>query len=170
VTRAERVRVRERRASDTRAVRAVARATWRATYERLVPARFIRAVLRGGYDRRRLAEGLLQARRDAFVAQCGDEVVGYADVIEEPPGRVELTRIYVRPDRQGTGVGAALLHACVAAARRRRAVALEVGVEPANERAIAWYRRRGFLPNGTSSLVVGSQSRPLSRLSLPLPV
>jgi ribosomal protein S18 acetylase RimI-like enzyme len=159
--------VRRRRATDAAGVRRVARAAWRATYEGKVPASFMRAVLRRGYDRRRLLESLADGRRDAFVADEGT-VVGYADLLEEPAGRVELTRIYVRPGRQGRGIGRALLGACVAAARRRRASGLHVGVDPTNDRAIAWYRRRGFLAAGETTLEIGSLSRPLSLFFLPL--
>jgi ribosomal protein S18 acetylase RimI-like enzyme len=161
------VPVRERRAGDGRAVRRVARAAWRATYEGRIPSDFVRAVLRRGYDRRRLVESLADRRRDAFVADDG-EVVGYADLFAPRRGDAELTRLYVRPDRQGRGIGRALLGAAVAAARRRRARAVEVGVDPTNERAIAWYLRQGFREKKGSTLEVGTLSRPIRTFSLAL--
>lgn len=162
------VRVRPRLAGDTRAVRRVARATWRATYRGKVPDGFIRAILRRGYDRRRLVAGLADARRDAFVAELSGRVVGYADVVEEAPLHVELVRIYVLPFAQGTGLGRALLAAALGAARRRGATRLDVAVEPENDRALRWYEAQGFRRDGTAEFVLGPWTRPQVRLSLPL--
>jgi ribosomal protein S18 acetylase RimI-like enzyme len=159
--------VRERRAGDTRAVRRVARAAWRATYGGVLPDAFVRAVLRRAYDRRRLVEGLADPTLHAFVAE-DSEVVGYADV-RAREGGVELTRIYVHPARQGQGAGTALLRACVEAAKSVGAPALRVGVDPTNLAAIAWYRRRGFEPAGDGVLTIGRLERPLRTFALPLP-
>ena len=162
------VTVRPRVASDSRAVRRVARAAWRATYSRLAPAAFIRAVLRGGYGRERLLRGLLDTRRDALVVEDGGSVLGYADVLEEPPGACELMRIYVDPVAQGRGLGRALLREAAGAARRRGVSSLSVAVDRRNRRAQAWYRRQGFRPAGRATFELAGWSRPQVVLALDL--
>jgi ribosomal protein S18 acetylase RimI-like enzyme len=162
------VAVRARRASDTRAVRRVARAAWRATYGPIAPPGLIATVLRRGYGRERLLEGLVEPRRDALVAEVSGAVVGYADVFQDASDACELRRIYVAPAHQGHGAGGALLSAAVEAARGRGAGRLDVAVDRENARAVQWYERRGFARCGTSRFDVGPWSRPQVRLSLPL--
>ena len=158
------VLARPRLASDTRAVRRVARATWRATYGPIAPPGFIGLVLRRGYARERLVLGLVERKRDAFVAEVDGRVVGYADAFEETPGLVELRRIYVEPTAQGRGVGRALLDAVVTAARARRAARIEAAVDVSNASAVAWYERNGFVRCGQGVFEVGEWSRPQVRL------
>jgi diamine N-acetyltransferase len=157
--------VRERRASDSRVVRKIARLTWRATYEGRVPTSFIRAVLRRGYDRERLLLSLVDRRRDVFVVEWSGRVVGYADLVEGPPFEAELTRIYVLPEFQGSGCGRALLERCFAAARVRGARRVVLGVDPGNVRSIAWYQRQGFVSIGTEPFTIGAISRSSLRMA-----
>ena len=160
--------VRPRRAGDTRAVRRVARRTWRATYEAFAPAAFIAAVLRRGYGRRRLVEGLADPRRDAFVAEREGRLVGYADILVGSEGTADLVRLYVLPEEQGAGAGRALLDACVRAVQERGLDRLDVEVDAENGPALRWYERRGFLAAGDATFGVGRWSRPQRRLALAL--
>jgi ribosomal protein S18 acetylase RimI-like enzyme len=162
--------VRARLASDTRAVRRVARAAWRATYGPIAPPGFIGLVLRRGYARERLVEGLVDRRRDALVAWRDGRVVGYADLYETAPGRCELRRLYVDPPAQAAGVGRALLGAAVDAAARRGASRVDVAVDRANASAVSWYERRGFVRCGASAFEAGGWSRPQVLLALDLAV
>ena len=157
--------VRRRLAGDGRAMRAVARATWRDTYEAVAPAGFIRAVLRGGYDRARLLRGLVDPRRDAFVVEADGRVVGYADLVEDPPGTAELARIYVHPSVQGTGAGSALLDTVLETCRARAVTTLVVYVDAANPRAQDWYRSHGFHDVGRDFFTMGPWTRPVLGLS-----
>lgn len=152
--------VRGRLASDGRAVRRVARAAWRATYAGIAPPGFVRAVLRGGYDRERLLRSLIDPARDAFVAVRGGRVVGYADAKARDAHLVELLRIYVDPDAQGGGAGHALLAAVLAAARARGARRVEAGVDPANAPALRWYARQGFSEARRDTFTLGRWRRP----------
>ena len=142
-------------------MRSVARAAWRDTYEAIAPAGYIRAILRGGYDRARLLRGLTDPRRDAFVVETEGRVVGYADLIEDPPGSAELARIYVHPGHQGMGAGTALLDAVVEAARARKVTEIVVYVAAGNARAQAWYRAHNFLDTGPDTFTIGPWTRPV---------
>lgn len=88
--------------------------------------------------------------RDVFLAREGDRVVGFAATRVLGEEAVELAGIIVAPSAEGRGVGAALVEAA-----RRRAVAnghstMIVRTETSNERALAFYRHRGFTPVRTT--------------------
>lgn len=105
--------------------------------------------------------------------------VGYAMVtapdlpsFDVQPDDVELKRIYLfsrfrsgaTPVVDGEGrvieglrAGQALLDAAIADARALQAHRLLLGTHACNERAIAFYRRNGFVEAGTRTFQVGSQ-------------
>ena len=76
---------------------------------------------------------LLAGRAEVWVAEDDRRVVGYAALGED-----WLEHLYVRPDEQGRGVGAALL--AVAKERRRRGLR----VFQKNVGARRFYERHGF--------------------------
>jgi ribosomal protein S18 acetylase RimI-like enzyme len=80
----------------------------------------------------------LVARDDAGAA------VGCGGLRAIEPGLVEIKRMYVPPERRGTGVAPTLLAALEEAARAHgaRRVVLETG--PGQPEAIALYRRYGY--------------------------
>ncbi|MGH8971058.1 MAG: tRNA (adenosine(37)-N6)-threonylcarbamoyltransferase complex ATPase subunit type 1 TsaE [Actinomycetes bacterium] len=62
----------------------------------------------------------------------------------EDAGCFSLRRVAVRPDRQGTGVGAALLAAGDEVARRRGHAEVHVGVRAPRAEMLTYWLRRGF--------------------------
>lgn len=86
---------------------------------------------------------------------------GSVSVIEEPDGRLAalivllpkddhllLDNIAVRPDRQGHGLGRALMGFAEAEARRRRVAELRLYTHETMSENIALYRRLGFSETG----------------------
>jgi len=69
---------------------------------------------------------------------------------------VELLRFYVDKPWQGQGVAHQLMEAAESQARTRGARELWLGVWERNERAQAFYRKRGFRKVGTQIFVVGT--------------
>jgi ribosomal protein S18 acetylase RimI-like enzyme len=107
------------------------------------------------WERRRAWYGRLLAVGEAFalVARDGARPVGYAFVEVRdgaddtwPYGRrmAELVTLSVAPDSRGGGVGSALMDAVDAELGRRGVRDLEMFVMAGNERARAFYERRGF--------------------------
>jgi len=81
-----------------------------------------------------------------LVALNGETIVGTAAASRLNDGSAKLHQIYVLPDVQGAGVGAALLRAVIdelADVNR-----LELEVEPQNTAARAFYARWGFVEVG----------------------
>ena len=90
-------------------------------------------------------------------------IVGYAGLIAYRD-EAHVSTIGVAGDRQGEGIGAALLDALLAEADRRRVPVVLLEVRADNELAQGLYRRRGFAeigrrrgyyqPSGTDAVVM----------------
>lgn len=86
-----------------------------------------------------------------FVALVGDTVVGWCDVLPRQRPVFRHTGVLgvgvIEPFR-GRGIGAALMAATLAAARRRDVTRIELHVREKNLRAIALYEKFGFVREG----------------------
>lgn len=103
-----------------------------------------------------------------YLLEVDDELAAYAmlvrgtelDVDPELSGidsrnPVELRRIYVAPQWQRTGVARALMDRCIFHARTHGYDTIWLGTNEANERAMAFYVRKGFLVVGERDFTVG---------------
>jgi ribosomal protein S18 acetylase RimI-like enzyme len=101
-------------------------------------------------------------RTTAFLAEREGEVVGYAmmrqgaapDFIRDRDS-IEIARLYSVKRWIGSGVGAALMHHCLAEADARGCSTIWLGVWEHNARAIAFYRRWGFTDVGSQVFRLG---------------
>jgi ribosomal protein S18 acetylase RimI-like enzyme len=84
---------------------------------------------------------LAQEGRSRLMAELDGEPVGFA---EFRPGDGHVKYLFVLPDRQGLGIGAALLDAVQAAVGGP----VSVHVLAVNDAGILWYLRRGFVVGG----------------------
>lgn len=102
------------------------------------------------------AEVMAQRVREAFrgpivrfaVATRPRPGFALVESLPERPGAALLHYLAVDPDRQGRGVGRALLEDAAHHAARAGFSVLVLEVRTANERAIALYERFGFVPFG----------------------
>lgn len=144
-------RLRRPTVEDAAAIAAVQVDGWRDTYGRLLPQRF--------YDAKALAERTRTwsealSRPDRaprlFVAESAAPLVGFAFASsprEEHPARdLQLHMLYVRTPLHGSGIGQALLDAVLEEEPAQLWCAKE------NLRALAFYRRNGFTPDGTEKV------------------
>lgn len=93
------------------------------------------------------------AERDPGGAPIGFALLTPADLPCSRDGDVELKRIYTLSRFHGLGIGAALMDAVLDAAKGAKRLLL--GVYAGNERAIAFYRKQGFVPVGERRFDVG---------------
>ena len=118
-----------------------------------------------GEDRQR--DELAEPTGRIMIAETeAGESIGYAHVrLDTPPpsdvpaasGRyAELVRLYADRLWHGGGLGAALMDACVDAARVWGADRLWLGVWEHNPRAIAFYAKHGFRQVGTHAFTLGT--------------
>ena len=89
----------------------------------------------------------------ALVAEAEDQIVGYASLspYSPKPGYRTTTEnsLYVHPDWQSRGVGAALLSALIAEARQRGFRLMLALITADNEASLRLHARQGFADAGT---------------------
>jgi len=91
-------------------------------------------------------------QRGQFLIACeGGRLVGFAALsflwtLEHGGRNAWLDELYVLPERRGHGIGEALLHAALEAARAAGALAIDLEIETGHERAASLYQRNGFAP------------------------
>jgi GNAT superfamily N-acetyltransferase len=166
--------------ADAPALALVGAATFLEAYTWMLPGPDILAFCAEHQTTAAYAKYLAQPTTRITLAQTGADVpVGFtmvvtpelsADIVR--PGDIELKRIYLfsRFRSSATPVlndagkpipglrgGQALLNAAIADARSLSAKRLLLGTNAGNERAIAFYRRNGFVEVGTRTFIVGNQ-------------
>ena len=80
------------------------------------------------------------------VAEEDGDLIGFAEATAAEAQRWHLDTIHVRPESRRRGVGAALLRACVRAARARGARYLSLEALTSNEMGLRVWQRLGFEP------------------------
>lgn len=93
---------------------------------------------------RSLRDALLLRRTVGWIATSGRELIGELSVIDITQAEPEIGMIVAAPHR-GRGIGRALLENAVTWARTNGKPALTLRVFPDNARALALYRRGGFV-------------------------
>jgi len=98
-----------------------------------------------------------------LIAETDRVALGYAmlrsgNVLDSVTGDnpIELVRLYVSRESIGSGVGAALMQACIDEAKQRGYKTLWLGVWEHNTRAHAFYRKWNFHEVGTHIFQLGN--------------
>jgi ribosomal protein S18 acetylase RimI-like enzyme len=120
------------------------------------------AYLSSAFSPAQQAAELADPRATFHIAETDGVAVGYAmlrsgNVPEPVTGDkpVELVRLYVSRESLGSGVGAALMQACIGDAKQRGYKTLWLGVWEQNPRARAFYRKWNFHEVGTHVFQLG---------------
>jgi diamine N-acetyltransferase len=117
------------------------------------------------FSEARQRDELADDRNRIWLARAPDSsIVGYAKVrLDSPaPGNstavraAEIARLYADRAWHGHGLGAWLMHTCIAVAREHHANLLWLGVWERNARAIAFYEKQGFRVIGEQSFMLGA--------------
>jgi N-acetylglutamate synthase-like GNAT family acetyltransferase len=127
---------------DLDSVRALLVETWHDTYDEVYGAARVSEITDEWHSLEALSRGLDRPDQAFLVAETEGALAGTASATFGGDRLIVLNRLYVRPERQGRGVGTALLGACVAQFPQGRLVRLEV--ELGNAKGRAFYARRGF--------------------------
>lgn len=75
------------------------------------------------------------------------------------PHSLEVERIYVAKEFQGTGLGSRLMDEAVRLAAERKKAYIWLGVWEKNERAIRFYEGKGFYRTGSHTFTVGNDEQ-----------
>jgi GNAT superfamily N-acetyltransferase len=129
--------------AEVDAVAALARTVWQATYPALIPQAQIDAMLADRYATDRIRAQLDDPHHAWRVAHQGLVLAGFAHAVRDDAG-CKLDKLYVHPDHQRGGVGAALLQDIETWARAQQATRLRLQVNRGNAQAIRAYAKYGF--------------------------
>jgi len=134
-------------ANDLPVIRELLVETWHATYDGLYGATKVTEITDAWHSVRLLKAQMDKPDAEFVVADDGAAIAGMAFASAGEDGKtVELSQLYVRPGRQGQGIGGMLLDEIIESFPDAERIRLEV--EPANARAIAFYRTQGFIEIG----------------------
>lgn len=144
--------------SDLKKVQTLLAETWRATYTAFYGPEKVEALIAEWHSPEALKKRLKAPRSEFLVADDGRAIAGmaYAAMAGAPEKTAILHQLYVHPDYQRQGIGQDLfaeIETCFPDANIMR-----LEVEPANEAAIAFYERHGFLKAGEVSDCGGGKS------------
>ena len=148
--------------ADAERLSLVGRATFLESYTWALPGDDILAHCRERHSEASYAAWLAEGPGLWLAEVVGGAPVGYAglsapDLPQARPGDLELKRIYVLSRFHGpAGPARTLMAAATAEARRQGAARLLLGLHPRNARALAFYRRSGFLRVGERVFTVGA--------------
>lgn len=135
--------VRRLTAVDVDAVSALARTVWQATYPPLISQAQIDAMLADRYAPACIREQLEDPGQAWWVARQGHALIGFAHALLDESG-CKLDKLYVHPDHQRQGVGAALVRSVEDWARRHQVHRLWLQVNRGNAQALRAYGKYGF--------------------------
>lgn len=149
--------------ADAKALAAFAERTFVETFAEHNTAEDMRAYLAQAFGPAHQARDLADADTTILLATQGDALVAYAQMqrgaVPDCVGNasaIELKRFYVDRGAHGRGVAAELMAAVLAAARAHGAGHVWLGVWEHNPRAIAFYRKAGFVDVGSKSFPLGA--------------
>jgi ribosomal protein S18 acetylase RimI-like enzyme len=92
-----------------------------------------------------------------YLAMINDEPLGYLGLIpDKPPGKMMLSKIYVKSSARGTGLGNALLEITRKRALETHAEAIWLTVNRGNVKTVDWYLRKGFTVTDEVKKDIGS--------------
>ncbi len=141
------MKVRRASAGDLDAVRQLLRETWHATYDATMGVEAVDDITSRWHCEENLKRQMNDPQGCFLVAENADgTIVGHAGAAIRSDDVKSLSRLYVLPEQQRSGAGAALLAAVIEWAGRGAAIELEV--ETANTAAISFYRKHGFASDG----------------------
>jgi diamine N-acetyltransferase len=101
----------------------------------------------------RIAAQLASPDVTALIATQGPAIVALAQM-RAKAGEGEVQRFYVDAAWHGQGIAQPLMAALIASAEAAGLAALHLGVWSRNDRAIAFYRRQGFHPDGNAEFLL----------------
>ena len=126
---------------DIQQVQQVAKRSWNATYEGIIPFAIQESFLNAAYNdemmKRRIENSFM------FVSEVAGKIVGFANFSSvKEGGESELGAIYLSPDYQGKGIGTALLAEGIMNLDGVKEVF--INVEKENKIGTSFYKAKGF--------------------------
>jgi ribosomal protein S18 acetylase RimI-like enzyme len=160
--------------ADAPALAAMGRRCYEETFGAHFPAEDMALHLERKFGADALAAEYLDPVLTIRVAEASGEIVAYLKLgpmdlpVPHAPDALQVLQVYVLIPWQGAGVAAALMNWAAETARAEGASELYLCVWEKGERAIAFYRKRGFETVGLTPYQLGTlhYQDPVMRLAL----
>lgn len=169
--------IRSATAGDARSIAEVHVASWKVAYADLIDLDNVGDSMDIDAREKTWAERIPLVGAEGYrtwVAEIGSRVVGFSftqpteDDDLNPLEVAELVGLYLAPDHFGRGIGKPLLDRAVAGMRSQGFLQATLWVLEENARAIRFYRREGWRPDGTRSACFRVMGAPALRFRFPL--
>jgi len=128
---------------DIPTITSLARTTWLDAYADIISPEQIEYMLAQRYDHNRLRAETTDPQKWLRQATLDGVLAGFA-ACEISKGEFKLDKLYIHPDMQRRGIGAALVTHVAAIAREQGFPSVILAVNKQNEQAISAYTRYGF--------------------------
>lgn len=128
--------------ADLHGILEVGRVTWPATYEPLVGEQYVRKALDSWWTEQGTMAAILDER--VWVSTDDEGTVQGLAMYGLRDRTVDIWKLYVRPERQGEGIGRALMNRVIAATRDT-ADRVTLAYMHGNEAARTFYEHMGFV-------------------------
>jgi diamine N-acetyltransferase len=161
------VDLRECTPADASTLALIAAATLLEAFAGFIPGDALLAHCAKNHNPANYTAYLARPQTRAWLAEVspGTAPVGYA-MLTAPdfpadllrPNDLELRRIYLFSRFHGSGASKRMMDLAITSARQQRAERLLLGVHPENERALAFYKKSGFLQIGVRQFHVGTST------------
>ena len=147
---------------DAKKLSALAEETFRDTFAAVNTPEDLALHCRTSYSEAIQEEEISNPDRVTLLCEDDGRLIGFAQlrwgeapscVVADAPG--EIQRLYVVSDCHGKGVARDLMNACIDESRSRRLDVVWLGVWERNSRAIAFYKKWGFLEVGEHTFQLG---------------
>jgi ribosomal protein S18 acetylase RimI-like enzyme len=154
----------------------LAEATFREAFAAVNTADNMELHCRASYGEAIQAAEIDHPMMATLLAEHGQQLVGYVQLRWDSapacvPGNApgEINRIYVAGEWHGKGVAQALMDACLGELRARGSDVAWLGVWEHNPKALAFYRKLGFVERGEHVFALGDDPQRDIVMSRPIP-
>jgi len=162
--------------SHTAIIATIGKKSFRNAFERLFKCKEeLFEYLEYTYDPIKLAKSIRKENNIYLLAFKGGEPVGFAKLKKhslndqiESGAQMELQKIYVLPEHQGSGVGTALLKEVKDLAREIYPDYIWLDTYISNENAIRLYEKNGYKKMGNYFFTIGTQTFEYHLMGLPV--
>lgn len=151
---------------DLQELQAISITTFTETFKEQNSLEHLQAYLEKAYDLKQLEREVANPSSHFFFVSVNEEVAGYlkintndAQTEEMGTESLEVERIYIKKAFQKNGLGKLLMDKAVEFAIKQQKKNIWLGVWEANENAIAFYQRKGFVQTGSHSFFMGDDEQ-----------
>ena len=151
---------------DSRELQEISQETFNETFKHQNAPENMNAYLERAFNLKQLEKELSNPSSQFFFCYFNDEVAGYLKVNidnaqseEMDVGSLEIERIYIRSKFQKHGFGKYLLNKAMEIAIECKKNKIWLGVWEKNEKAITFYKKRGFVQTGAHSFYMGDEEQ-----------